>query len=225
TYDPATPYMLVFTLHALGGNAQGIADGDGTTGPYYGLEALAEDKAIFVSPNGIDNGWGNVGGEDLTFIDTIIETLEADLCVEQDLRFSTGFSYGGAMSFSLACSRPDAFRAVAVLSGALLSGCEGGTEPVAYYAQHGTGDSVLNVEMGRQIRDTFVAANGCTPVSPEPAPGGGGESTKTVYEGCSEGHPVTWVVFNGDHNPAQADPGSSAPFAPGNTWEFFTQFV
>lgn len=225
TYDNAKPYMLIFTFHALGGSAQQIADGDDGTLAYYGLPPLADDNAIFVSPNGIDNGWPNQGGEDITFVDTMIETLEADLCIDQDLRFATGFSYGGAMSFSLACSRPDEFRAVAVLSSGILSGCEGGTQPVAYYAQHGTSDSVLNISGGQMMRDRFVENNGCTPVSPEPAPGAGGESTKVEYEGCTEGYPVTWVVHDGDHNPSQTDPGSSEPFAPGNTWEFFSQFL
>lgn len=219
-YDSSHPYMLIFTLHALGGNAQQIAN-EG----YYGLPPLADNNAIFISPNGIDNGWGNQGGEDVAFMDAIMDEIESDLCVDEDLRFSTGFSFGGAMSYSLACSRPDKFRAVAVLSGALLSGCDGGNTPVAYYAQHGTFDSVLPVDAGRQIRDTFVAANGCTPLGQEPSPGQGGASTKTEYEGCQDGYPVTWVIFDGDHNPAQADPGSSEAFAPGNTWEFFSQFL
>lgn len=224
-YDNAQPYMLIFTLHALGGSAEQIANGDEGTLPYYGLPPLADNNAIFISPDGLNNGWGNQGGEDITFLDTIMEEVEADLCIEEDLRFSTGFSYGGAMSYSLACSRPDKVRAVAVLSGGFLSGCDGGNQPVAYYAQHGTFDSVLPVEMGRQLRDTFVANNGCTPPGSEPAPGQGGASTKTQYEGCSDGYPVTWVIFDGDHNPSQTDPGSAEPFGPGNTWEFFSQFL
>jgi hypothetical protein len=63
-------------------------------------------------------------------------------------------------------------RAVAVISGAELSGCSGGTKPVAYYGQHGTSDSVLNISMGRQIRDKFVAANGCKKPASEPQPNG-----------------------------------------------------
>ena len=223
-YDANTPYKLIFTFHALGGTAQQIADGGGGTLAYYGLPPLADNSAIFVSPNGISNGWGNQGGEDIAFVDAMMEELEADLCVNTDLRFATGFSYGGAISFSLACSRPDKMRAVAVLSTGMLSGCDGGNMPVAYYAQHGTGDSVLNISGGRQMRDRFVSNNGCTPLASEPSPGQGGASTKTEYEGCSEGYPVTWVVFDGDHNPSQTDPGSSTPFAPGNTWEFFSQF-
>ena len=73
-----------------------------------------------------------------------------------------GWSYGGAMSYAVACARPTVFRAVAVLSGANLSGCSGGTQPVAYLGIHGIHDSVLNISLGRTLRDTFVRNNGCT---------------------------------------------------------------
>ena len=158
----------------------------------------------------------------MTFFDSMLKNVEADLCVDTSLRFSTGFSYGGAMSYSLACSRPKELRAVAVISGSLLSGCAGGNDPVAYYGQHGTSDSVLPVANGRSLRDKFVRNNGCTAVQ-ETSPQGG-KSVKTVYKGCKAGYPVTWVIHSGDHNPSQTDQGSSTPFAPGNTWEFFKQF-
>ncbi len=81
----------------------------------------------------------------MTLIDNIIKTIEDDLCVNEKQRFTMGFSYGGAMSYSLACSRPNVFRAVAVLSGNQLSGCAGGNDPVAYYGQHGVHDKTLNI--------------------------------------------------------------------------------
>jgi hypothetical protein len=115
-------------------------------------------------------------------------------------------------------------RAVAIISGAELSGCSGGTKPVAFYGQHGTSDSVLNVQMGRSVRDKFVANNGCTRLQSEPGPNGA-NSVKTQYSGCKAGYPVTWVIHNGDHNPSQTNQGSSTPFAPANSWEFFTQFT
>ncbi|KAI0518137.1 alpha/beta-hydrolase [Xylaria bambusicola] len=226
-YDSSHPYRLVFTWHPLGGSAQGIVNGanpsNGGILPYYGLSALANNSAIFVVPNGLNAGWGNQGGEDITFFDQLVKTVEADLCVNTNLRFSTGFSYGGAMSYALACGRPNMIRAVAVLSGGLLSGCQGGTGSVAYYGQHGTRDSVLNVSGGRQMRDKFVSNNGCQKLSSEPQPNGG-TSVMTKYTGCKEGYPVTWVIHDGDHNPSQVNQGSSTPFAPQNSWDFFTQF-
>ena len=225
-YDNNRAYRLVFTWHQLGGSAQKIVNGEdpnrGGALAYYGLNAIANNSAIFVVPQGLNNGWGNQGGEDVTFFDQLVKTVEADLCVETTLRFSTGFSYGGAMSFAIACARPKEIRAIAVISGSQLSGCSGGNDPVAYYGQHGTSDSVLNVSGGRAIRDRFVKNNGCTAVS-EPQPNGS-NSVKTVYKNCKAGYPVTWVIHKGDHNPSQVDQGSSTPFAPRNTWEFFTQF-
>lgn len=227
-YDKDHPYRLVFTWHQLGGSATKIVNGEdpnrGGVIPYYGLPPLANNSAIFVVPNGLNAGWANQGGEDLAFFDSMVEAIEADLCVDTNLRFSTGFSYGGAMSFALACDRSKDIRAVAVLSGGLLSGCSAGNDPVAYYGQHGTSDSVLPVAGGRSMRDRFVKNNGCTAAASEPQPQGA-NSVKTVYSGCKEGYPVTWVIHNGDHNPSQTDSGSSTPFAPKNTWDFFLQFT
>ncbi|KAK0717707.1 Alpha/Beta hydrolase protein [Lasiosphaeria miniovina] len=224
-YDKSRPHRLVFTWHQLGGSAQKIVDGEDTSRggalPYYGLNAIANNSAIFVVPQGLNAGWGNQGGEDVTFFDQLVKAVEADLCVDTRLRFSTGFSYGGAMSYALACARPKDIRAVAVISGSQLSGCTGGNDPVAYYGQHGTSDSVLNVSGGRQLRDRFVRNNGCTAVA-ETQPSGG-RSVKTVYQNCKPGYPVTWVIHGGDHNPSQKD--GSVIFAPQNTWDFFTQFT
>ncbi|KAH8891721.1 carbohydrate esterase family 1 protein [Thozetella sp. PMI_491] len=221
------PYRLILTLHALGGNAQQVTVGTGGYLPWYGMPALVNDSvsAIYVAPNGLNNGWSNQGGEDVVFIQQVIKTVEDDLCIDQKLRFSTGFSYGAAMSYSLACSLGKEIRAVAVLSGnPQISGCSGGTEPVAYYGQHGVKDQVLPITGGRQMRDRFVKNNGCTAQTPTEPEAGSGKHIKTTYSGCSADHPVVWVAFDGDHNPQPKDSGKSTTFAAAETWDFFSQF-
>ena len=108
--------------------------------------------------------------EDVTFTDDMISLIENDLCVDTSQLFSVGFSYGGAMSYALACARPSVFRAVAAIAApGAISGCSGGTQPVAYMGIHGIND---NIQSGRSLRDTFVRNNGCTPQNaPEPAAG------------------------------------------------------
>jgi poly(3-hydroxybutyrate) depolymerase len=98
-YNPDREYKLIFGFHWLNGNMNNVAPG------YYGLRALAEESAIFVAPNGINAGWANGGGSDLTFVDQILEQVQNSLCVDTTQRFATGFSYGGAMSYALACDR------------------------------------------------------------------------------------------------------------------------
>ena len=150
-YDNSRPYRLIFGYHWRGGTMQDV-DGGGTSGAawsYYGLRAQANNSAIFVAPQGIGNGWPNSGGQDLKFTDDMVALIQGDLCVDTKQVFALGFSYGGGMSYAIACARPAVFRAVAVYSGGVLSGCEGGTQPVAYLGIHGLGDGTLNISGGR----------------------------------------------------------------------------
>jgi poly(3-hydroxybutyrate) depolymerase len=229
-YDPNKPYKLIFGLHWLGGTMTDVATGQTVqrdVWSYYGLQQLAGETAIFVAPQGLNNGWANSGGEDVTFVDQMISTIEAGLCVNQRQRFATGFSYGGAMSYSLACSRANVFRAVAVLSGGLLSGCSGGNDPIAYLAIHGNQDSVLNISGGRTLRDRFVRNNGCASLSPAEPSQGSLTHIKTSYS-CRAGYPVTWIAFDGGHIAAPRDGATgdsgSLTFSPKETWSFFSQF-
>ncbi|MEU5262143.1 RICIN domain-containing protein [Amycolatopsis sp. NPDC021455] len=230
-YDNNHQYRLFVGLHWRGGTMNDVDSGgtDGYNWSYYGLRRLADNSGnntIFVAPQGNGNGWANPGGQDVTFIDDLLKQLEGALCVDTSQVFAGGFSYGAAMSYALACARPTVFRAVAVYSGANLSGCSGGTQPVAYIGMHGIGDNVLPISSGRQLRDQFVRNNGCTPQNPpEPSPGSRTHIV-TAYSGCRAGYPVVWAAFDGGHDPGPKDGGGSGwqTWTSGEVWKFITQF-
>ncbi len=226
-YDNTKPYRLILAFHWLQGNANQVAEGGNggsTEDPYYGLWDLAENSTIFVAPEGLNAGWSNSGNSDVTFTDAILEEVLGDLCIDTTRIFSKGFSFGGGMSYALACARADVFRGVVLYAGAQLSGCMGGTTPIAYFHAHGVGDSVLNISQGRSLRDHFVEVNGCTPQNP-PEPGlNSGTHICTSYEGCMEGYPVRWCAHGGDHNPTEKDQGQSKSWVPGEAWAFISQF-
>lgn len=189
--------------------------------PWYGLDTLSEGSAIFVAPNGLDAGWANTGGQDITFVDSIIEQVEADLCVDQSQRFATGFSYGAGMSYSIACSRAGDFRAVAPIAGGLISGCEGGNDPIAYLGIHGVSDNVLPISGGIELAQKFVTNNGCQAKEIEQVAPGSGQSARTDFEGCSQ--PVSFISWDGGHSGAPF--GTSNPLAPEATWDFFSKLT
>lgn len=211
-YSPTTPYKLIFGWHWRGGQASDVASG-GTVGlgNYYGLEALAEGSAIFVSPEGIDNGWANTNGRDIDFLKAMLAEFESDLCIDLDRIFSAGFSYGGMMSFAIACEMGDVFRAIAPMSGALYSGCGNGDHPIALFGTHGLSDDVVPIGDGRAALQEMLERNHCStetsPASPSPC---------VTYQGCDEGYPVTWCEFEGGHSPQR---WSSQP-----VWDFFSSF-
>ncbi|MFG2107645.1 cellulose binding domain-containing protein [Micromonospora chersina] len=230
-YDSNRPYRVVFGFHWLNGTATDVATGQTVqrdVWSYYGLQRLANESTIFVAPQGLNNGWANTNGEDLTFVDDMIRQLDAGLCVDTTQRFAVGFSYGGAMSYAIACARPTVFRAVAVQSGGQLSGCSGGSEPIAYLGVHGIRDSVLNIAGGRTLRDRFVRNNGCAAQNPAEPAQGSLTHRVTTYSGCSAGHPVVWAAFDEGHIAAPQDgaTGDSGyrTWVPGVVWSFFTQF-
>ncbi|MFJ9742340.1 alpha/beta hydrolase family esterase [Streptomyces sp. NPDC101166] len=230
-YDRNRAYRMVFGFHWRGGTSTDVATGrtvQNGTWAYYGLQRLANNSAIFIAPQGLGNGWGNAGGEDLTFVDSMVRQIDAALCVDTARRFSVGFSYGAAMTYALACSRPTVFRAVAVQSGGQLSGCSGGNQPVAYLGIHGIRDGVLGVAGGRGLRDRFVRNNGCAAQNP-PEPAQGSRTHRvTAYSGCAAGRPVVWAAFDEGHIAAPQDgaggDSGSRTWVPGEIWKFFTQF-
>lgn len=223
-YDNNHAYRLVFAYAESGASAMSVA-----TRNYFTLAALDTDKTtIFAAPDAA-NGAGSWGKSDVELTDAIVAQLEADLCIDKTRIFATGFSFGGAMSLALACTRADVFRGVAFFSGADLTGsCTGTlTKPIAYYASQASQDSTGTPmpSSGRVKQAEFAAVNGCTA---EPSattfPAAGQPHRCTIYKNCSAGHPTVYCVFDGPHGWEPRDPGQTMSWNAPEAWKFITQF-
>jgi len=222
-YDANHPYRLIFGWHPLGGSAEQVAKGG-----YYGLEREAKGSAIFVSAEGLpfqgnNLGWANSNGRDLAFLEAMMDRFRSELCIDENRVFSTGFSFGGMMSFAAGCGS-GVMRAIAPQAGNIqVSGCQDGDQPVAVMGFHGDDDTVVSIDGGRAGRDVFVERNQCMeqtmPHTPSWCDGLGSSNQPcscVSYQGCTPGYPVIWCEFNGPHTPA---PSSGATI-----WNFFAQF-
>ena len=240
-YDNTKPYKLVVTLHARDGNDKRMYNWQ-----YYGLLPLSNNNAIFVAPNGTQTngspctgtgdgeascGWPNSGGKDLALVDAVVAEVEKNFCIDTTRIFATGWSYGGSMSYAVGCARPlggpDApwgVRAVALYSAAQLSGNFTPSMPVAFYASHGTHDSVLNYDqMGSlPLAQNFAKVNGCTWATPTKVTSG--QHVCTNMMGCKMGYPLEYCSFNGDHTPFPDGGSSSNTWGPQEAWKFLNQF-
>jgi len=227
-YDQNKPYKVMYGLHWIGGTMDQVADGGTDNWKYFGIQKIANETTIFVAPQGLNGGWANSGDEDTKFIDAMNDYIDAGLCVDQGQRFSIGFSYGASMSYSLACNRANKFRAVAIIAGGQLSGCEGGNDPIAYFGIHGIKDNVLSISGGRALRDRFVKNNGCNSMAGamEPAVGSRTHIT-TAATGCKQGYPVRWAAHDGGHiqaaadKPAPKEEDGTASWVEGEVWAFW----
>ena len=201
-YDANQPTRLVFVFHGLGGDGDQIR-------AYFGFETQAAGQALFVYPDGIEKFQGSTAWaeSDLVFFDTMVSEISASLCVDPRRIFAAGHSFGGYMSNLVGCERSNVVRAIAPVSGGIVSTkCKG---PVAAWLAHGDGDSVVAQSEGIAARDHWRSANTCASTSKATKP-----SPCVSYDGCSANHPVTWCSFPGGHYPL---PG----FIKQGIWDFF----
>jgi len=234
-YDNNKAYKLIIAWHQRDGNDNQMYKND-----YYHLKPLSGDSTIFVAPNGQLNGkpctgtgngegscgWPNTNDSDMALADAVVKQLEDNFCIDKNRIFATGWSYGGSMSYATACERPlgapNGFtRAIAVYSGAQLSGQCKPSMPVAYYASHGTHDGVLNYDSGITLAKNFAQANGCSWMDPTKVTSG--DHMCTDLMGCKSGYPEQFCSFNGDHTPDPRD-GNQPSWEYANVWKFFSQF-
>ncbi|KAK1934146.1 Feruloyl esterase C [Phytophthora citrophthora] len=221
-YDPAVPHPFIITYHWFGATAYNVTQDSSKygNGSYYGLVDLASESTIFVSPQGLDNGWSNVNDDDMTFTDTIVQTIDGGLCVDTEQRFVVGFSFGGSMTNAVAKSgRGTTFKAAAVLSGTDYTTAMGEPVPIAFLVSHGVSDPGNLISKGRSMRDVFLEVNGCSNQTALEPVTGSKSHIKTTYENCSK--PVTFIAFDGVHEYSPVDAGASSSWVPGELWNFF----
>ena len=228
--QPPLPVDLRVPLERRHRQRRRLAAGPaGTPGPTTGMRQQSNNSAIFVAPQGIGNGWANSGGQDVTFVDDMIRLIEADLCVDTTQLFAMGFSYGGGMSYALACARATVFRAVAVYSGGAAQRMQ------RRHPAHRVHGHPRHRRHRAQHLRRAVAARHVRPEQrlhpPEPARAGAGQPDAhrhhllglpgRVPGACgprstAATRPARWTGSGGDERRQDLDQGE--------VWRFFTQF-
>ncbi|MEO6097156.1 MAG: hypothetical protein ABIW76_16350, partial [Fibrobacteria bacterium] len=223
-YDNNKPYRLIIGYHGASQSANTV-----TGESYFGLRTVAQD-AILVAPQGIGNAWPNTGGADVTFSRQLVIQLEEGLCIDKKRIFAEGFSMGGAMAYSMACTAPDVVRGVAVHSGCPITACtQQHTTPVAYFMTHGTQDQICGYpRFGVPLLQDFAKVNGCTTPDPSQSatafeaalPNPTSASSACIeFTGCKTSNPVRSCLFVGPH---AWNPGRPT-WVPAEVWNFFKQ--
>lgn len=141
SYTGTKDVPVVFDFHGFGSNAvQQMAYGN------FKPEADRDDFLI-VAPDGqvrADRHF-NLTGEkglqnDVQMVGSLLDHLEATLCVDTHRVYSTGMSDGGAMTSALACQMSNRFAAFGAV--AVVTAC-GGPKAVPIMAFAGTSDPVV----------------------------------------------------------------------------------
>jgi poly(3-hydroxybutyrate) depolymerase len=228
-YDKDHPCPLFFGIHCMNGTADNVANSEPDTKAeyeYFGMWKFAnptggKGTTVFCAPQGIGNAWGQ-GAKDLAFFRAMIKKFEEELCIDQSRIFAMGFSMGGSMSYALACAMPDTMRAIGMLAGGSMSGCDGTHRgPVPIFIAHGTSDPTCRWPGSgySQIKD-LANRCGCDPmdipalVNQNP-PADKMHPVCFEYKNCDDGMPCRACIHKGDHT---GSPGTEGQWGKNNTW-------
>lgn len=231
SYEGA-PTPLVVLLHGYGASAtlQDI---------YFGLSGLAESRGFLLAlPDGtLDTSgrrfwnagdaccdFGEVEVDDVGYLTSVLDELEAAYAVDPKRVFFIGHSNGGFMSFRMACDLAGRVAAVASLAGAMPldpSACAP-SEPVSVLQVHGTADETVPYEGGELDVAGLVATipsaeesvlawtvhDSCeaSPLVEAPldfdAGLDGAETERLVYTPCELAtEAALWTIVGGEHLP------------------------
>ena len=250
-YDPTHPYRLIFSWYQAYGSDTGNATGlhpandgpnfDATNYAYYGLHreaTTAKDPAIFVAPAGSGNTPWDFTRDSAVF-DGLLTLVDANLCIDDNRVFSTGFSFGAMMTYALSITRQTKLRAVVAMAPANynLPGepTDSNAAPIAYMGTTGMGDGTCpwgdDSRGGKACVLQHAKDNGCTiPATIPETTTGSKKYVCTDFEGCKAGYPVKVCRFDGAHTPSAVDDGTSngddglKAFVPPLAWKFISQF-
>jgi polyhydroxybutyrate depolymerase len=222
-YLAAHEYPLVLNFHGHTSTAIKQAR-------YTGFSLLADAAGFIVAyPQGLvgpdgRTGWASGGSNDphvndVLFVSDLITRIQAELCVNPQRIFATGFSNGGGMTSWLACELSDRIAAVASVSGSYFTppgGCNP-TRTMPLLEFHGTGDPIVPYngrpaqnELGvMQWLGGWAQRDGCAP-TPITTPMKDGIAMET-WTRCQDGaNLVHYTLSDGVHVwPTALPPGSS----------------
>lgn len=113
-YTGEEDHPLLLALHGSGFGGDGMRRSTGldTTADRYGF--------IVAYPDGVDGGWVWDASfsdrvDDVKFLTRLLDRLDAQLAIDPDRVYVTGFSAGGMMTQKLACSIPARLAGIAVV--------------------------------------------------------------------------------------------------------------
>ncbi len=146
------PVAVVFDLHGAYGNA-------GQQQQMSGWQAVADEEGfLVVYPNGIDGFWnvddtccGTAGTEqidDVGFVRAMIDTLNAQTCIDRQRIYASGFSNGGGLAHRIGCDAADIIAAIAPVATDLRTQPCNNARPISMLEVRGLRDSLEPYEGG-----------------------------------------------------------------------------
>lgn len=223
-YDCHKPTPILYGLHGLGMNGYSF-NVAGTSTPMRegGLLAKADEAGfILVMPTGM-----GPTADAVQAVRDIFKELETHLNIDHKRVYATGHSFGGSLSYLIACTAADLFTAVAPNAWTMPPSPCAPAMPISVLASGGDQDSIApgGGDVSPAIK-VFVAANACSEMAtPATVPASGPDTTCVTHPDCKGGVEVTGCTIKGGGHVWFGDPscgtGASACDVVGKNSDYY----
>lgn len=199
------PTPILYGLHDLGMSGYSF-NVEGTSTPMRkgGLVAKSDEAGfILVMPTGL-----GPSDSDVQVVRDIFKNLESHLNIDHDRVYATGHSFGGSLSYLIACTAADLFTAVAPNAWTMPPSPCNPARPISVLASDGDKDTIApgGGDLTAAIK-TFVAADGCSEMDmPATVPASGPDTTCVTHPDCKDGVEVTACTIKGGGHVWFGDP-------------------
>ena len=191
---------LLIHFHGWGRTGKNVANNKKVAG------AAKETGVVLLAPNGLGKSWSfwNTPSRDVPFVEAMIEDAAKRFPIDRERIYVSGFSYGAAMAWRLACERGAEFAGFLTMAGTLwnLEELESCAAPITLRHVHGLKDTVMDLPVGENGDPLYsvypwVELAGC-----REAP----DQTKqvatfnqSVWTGCTTKHDIELELHSGGH--------------------------
>jgi polyhydroxybutyrate depolymerase len=143
------------------GRSQAPGDPRDVARSYGWLELARRERFVLVFPEGLNNGWNDLGRpkndqrdkvDDVAFVKALLADVQRKRAIDPKQIFATGHSNGGFFSYTAACMLPGVFAAIGPVAGSMGTGLPALCEkpmPTSVMHVHGTQDPLVPIEGGR----------------------------------------------------------------------------
>lgn len=196
-WDGVTPLPVLIHFHGWGRRSSGVLKNRRIA------DAAAAAGALLIAPQGRGRSWRfwRGGSDDSDFALDVLADAARRWPIDRTRVAVSGFSYGGAMAWRMACDKGDVVKAYLPIAGSLWEPDQNCAGPVTLTHVHGLKDTVMDYPFGPNGEaegavSLWLTENQCARTPDRRATEGPFECH---YWTSCEGPPVTLCTHNGGH--------------------------
>jgi polyhydroxybutyrate depolymerase len=163
--------------------------------------ATDANGVLLLAPDGIGKSWSfwNENPRDIAFAEAVLEDAAQHWPIDPDRVYVSGFSYGSAMAWALACDSGDKYAGFLGIAGTLssITRRDCATGPFTLRQVHGAKDTVMRPPWGQNVGtwSKALSLSGCTNSTTTDA----GRYRRETWTNCADGHSIQLDTHKGGH--------------------------